>query len=67
MKKRVVTTLFIDFSDTQWQLTPKSVINGILSKFKLNQAFMVGRDICKNDEDPPKNEGTSVVTTFLPL
>ena len=23
---RVVTTLFIDFSDAQWQLTPKSVM-----------------------------------------
>ena len=22
---------------------------------------------CKNEEDPPKNEGTRVVTTFLPL
>ena len=28
---------------------------------------MVGVVICKNEEDPSKNEGTRVVTTFLPL
>ena len=39
----------------------------ILPKFKPIQAFMVGLDICKNKEDPSKNEGTRVVTTFLPL
>ena len=27
---------------------------------------MVGLVICKNEEDPSKNEGTRVVTTFLP-
>ena len=48
---------FIDFSDAQGQLTPKSVI----------QAFVDGLVTCKNDEDPFKNEGTRVVTTFLPL
>ena len=31
---RVVTTLFIDFSDTKGQITQKSA-NGILLKFKL--------------------------------
>ena len=31
------------------------------------QAFMVGLVICKNEEDPSKNEGTRVVTIFLPL
>ena len=39
----------------------------ILPKFKLMQVFIVGLDICKNDEDPSKNEGTRVVTTFLPM
>ena len=63
---RVVTTLFINFSDAQGQLTPKSVM-GILLKFKPIQAFMVGLVICKNEEDPSKNEGTRVVTTFFPL
>ena len=43
------------------------VSDGILLKFKLIQAFMVGLVTCKNEEDPPKIEGTRVVTTFLPL
>ena len=43
------------------------VSDGILPKFKPIQAFTVGLVICKNEEDPSKNEGTSVVTTFLPL
>ena len=30
------------------------VSNGILPKFKLIQAFMVGLVICKNEEDPSK-------------
>ena len=62
---RVVTTLFIDFSDAQGQLTPKSVMKLCLNSNPI-QAFMVGLVICKN-EDPSKNEGTRVVTTFLPL
>ena len=45
----------------------KEVSDGILPKFKPIQAFMVGLVICKNEEDPSKNEGTRVVTTFLPL
>ena len=63
---RVVTTLIINFSDAQGQLSPKSVME-ILPKFKLIQAFVVGLVTCKNQEDPSKNEGTRVVTTFLPL
>ena len=63
---RVVTTLFITFSDAQGQLTPKSMMESC-PKFKLILAFMVGLVICKNEEDPSKNEGTSVVTTFLLL
>ena len=43
------------------------VSDGILPKFYLIRAFMVGLVICKNEEDPSKNEGTRVVTTFLPL
>ena len=43
------------------------VSDGILLKFKLIRAYMVGLVICKNEEDPSKNEGTRVVTTFLPL
>ena len=61
----MVTTLFIDFSDTQGQLTPKSVMESC--QIKPIQAFMVDFIICKNEEDPLENEGTRVVTTFLSL
>ena len=43
------------------------VSDGILSKLKPNWAFMVGLVIWKNEEEPSKNEGTRVVTTFSPL
>ena len=43
------------------------VSDGILPKFELFQAFMVDLVTCKNEEDPLENEGTRVVTTFLPL
>ena len=43
------------------------VSDGILSKFNLIRAFIVGLVICKNEEDLFENEGTRVVTTFLPL
>ena len=59
---RVVTTIFINFSDAQGQVS-----DGILPKFKPIQAFMVGLVFCKNEEDPSKIEGTRKVTTFLPL
>ena len=55
----MVTTLFIDFSDAQGQLTSK--------RFKPVQALMVVLVTCKNEDDPSKNEGTRVVTTFFPL
>ena len=38
-----------------------------LPKFKLIQAFMHVLDTCKNEEDPIKNEGTRLLTKFLPL
>ena len=28
---------------------------------------MIGLVICKDEEDPSKNEGTRVVTTFVPM
>ena len=43
------------------------VRDGILPKFKPIQAFMNDLVTCKNEEDPLENEGTRVVTTFLPL
>ena len=66
---RVVTRLFINFSNAQWQLT--SVVGGrILTKFRLIEAFMVAlvtKCTCKNEEDSSKNEGIREVTQFLPL
>ena len=45
-----------------------SIIDDVhLMKFKLIQDFIVVLLICRNEDDPSKNEGTSVVTTFLPL
>ena len=43
------------------------VSDGILTKFKPIQAFIVDLVTCKNEKDPLENEGTRVVTTFLPL
>ena len=44
-----------------------SIGDGILTKFKLVQAFIVVLLICKNEYDLFKFESTRVVTTFLPL
>ena len=41
--------------------------DGIITKFKLIQALIVVLVTCKNEEDSSKNEGTRVVTKFLPL
>ena len=38
-----------------------------LPKFELIQAFINVLDTCKNEEDPIKNEGARVFTTFLQL
>ena len=61
---RVVTT---DFSDAQGQLTPKSMMKSCQNLNSSKLKIMVGLVICKNKEDPSKNECTKVVTTFLPL
>ena len=66
-RARLFKTLFIDFSDAQGQLATSEVSDGILPKFKLIQAIIVGLVTCKNEEDPSKNDGTRVVTIFLPL
>ena len=59
----MVATLFIDFF--RCSRTANSEVSvGILPKFKLIQAFMIGLVTCKNEEDPSKNEGTREVTTF---
>ena len=61
---RVLTKLYVVFSDAQGQLTPRSAVD-ILPKFKLIQAFIVVLVTCKNEEDPFKNEGARVLTNLL--
>ena len=63
---RLVTTLFIDFSDTQ-RADNSKVSDGILQKFKLIRALIFVLFVCKNEEDPFKFESTRVVTTFPQL
>ena len=60
----MVTTLFIFFQTLK---DSSLVVDGILSNFKLFQAFMTVLVTCKNEEDPSNNVGTRVFTTFLPL
>ena len=61
---RVLTTLNINFSDAQGQIT--QVCGGIWPKFELIQAFMHVLLTCKNEDDQIKNEGARVFTRFLP-
>ena len=62
---RVATTQNNDFSNTQGQLTP---VRGLIwLKFEPIRDIMVVLVTCKNEEDPMKNKGTRVATTFFPL
>ena len=61
---RVLTRLYVVFSDAQGQLTPKSAVE-FCRKFKLIQAFIVVLVTCKNEEDPIKNGGGRVLTSLL--
>ena len=54
---REVTRLFIDFFRRS-RASNSVVSDGILTEFKLIQAFMVDLVTCKNEEDASKNEGT---------
>ena len=56
-----LTSLYVNVSDAQGQLTPQSVVESLI------RAFMVVLVTCKNEEDPIKNEGARVLTTFLTL
>ena len=60
----VFKTLYINFSDAQGQIT---VGGGIWPKLELIQAFMHVPVTCKSEDDSMKNDGATVVTTFLPL
>ena len=50
---RVVTTLYINISDAQGQIT--NVGGGIWPKFELIEAFMHVLVTCKNEDDQIKN------------
>ena len=63
---RVFTTLYVNFSDAQGQITLESVVV-LLPKFELIQAFMHVLVTCKNEDDRFKNEGARVFTRVLPL
>ena len=74
---RVATTLNIDFSNTQGQVTPRSDIGsgqnsnsvrgGIWLKLEPIRDIIVVLVTCKNEEDPMKNRGARVATTFFLL
>ena len=53
------------FPDTQGQLTPQSLF--VWLNFKLVRDVMDVLVTCKYEEDPIKNEGARVDTTFSPL
>ena len=61
---RVATTQNNDFSNTQGQLTPQSEVG---SGFEPIRDIMDVLVTCKNEEDPMKNKGARVATTFFPL
>ena len=69
----MVTTFFIAhniihyFSDAQGQLTPKSVMESWQNSKIVQALSIIVLVTYKNEEDPSKNVGTRVVTTFLPL
>ena len=60
---RVVTTLFINFSDAQWQLTPKSAVESCRNS-NSSKLFIVALIVYKNEEDSFKIESTRVSQHF---
>ena len=62
---RVFTTLYVNFSDAQGQITLESVVvsGRNLNSSKLSLHVLV---TCKNEDDRIKNEGARVFTRFLP-
>ena len=63
---RVSTTLYIDFSDAQGQITLESVVvsSRNWNSSKLSCMFLLPT---KNEDDSLKNEGARVVATFFLL
>ena len=58
---RVLTRLNVVFFRRS-RAANSDVSGGILPKFELIQAFIVGLVTCKHEEDPIKNEGARVLT-----
>ena len=62
---RVLITLNIYFSDSQRQITPKSVV--VFGRISNPSILMAVLTTCKNEEDLIRNEGARVLTTYSPL
>ena len=63
---RMLTILYVVFFSRS-RVAYSEVNNGILPKFEPFQAFIVVLVICKNEEDPIKDEGARLLTRFPPL
>ena len=61
---RMVTVLYIDFFRRS-RAGNSVVSSGVWPKSELIQAFIIVFVICKNKEDPYRNECARVVTTFF--
>ena len=64
LKMKVLKWHFPHFKITGKKLTQSN--NSNLVQNKTDQDFLIVLVISKNEEDPMKNEGTRVATTFLP-
>ena len=64
---RVLTKLYIIFFFRRSREANSEVSGGILTKFKLIQAFIVDLVTRKNEKDLIKNKGSRVLTRFSPL
>ena len=61
---RVLTRLYDGFFSRRSRANNSEVSGRILPKFELIQAYIVVLITCKNEEDPIKNEGARVLTSF---
>ena len=62
---RVQKSIYVDFSDAQWQLTSQSVVESHQNSNSTERLWLLLT--CKNEEDPIKIEGARVLKTFLPF
>ena len=63
---KVATTQNNDFSNTQGQLTPHCQRSDLV-EIRTHPRYYSSLVTCKNEEDPMKNRGARVATTFFPL